>query len=373
MESTRYRVLGKTTKNRLARLRARLQTEPLDTFLVLQGENRRYLSGFTGEDGQFDESAGALFITLERQLLATDSRYETQAQIEAPDFEIYRYREGLAQALPEILKTLHTERLGFESVRLSYLQFQRFEEQLKNQNLSVSLVPTENFVEELRMIKEEKELEAIRHALAVSESVFESIRETLSPGVSERELAWAIEKGLRERGAESVAFPPIVASGPNAALPHAIPTDRPVKSGEPILFDWGARLNGYCSDISRTLVLGQPDTTFKTIYQVVQDAQSMAIEVIKPGISTQVIDKTARDYITAKGFGDHFGHGLGHGVGLATHEKPHLSPIRPMNLKVGMVTTVEPGIYIPGWGGVRLENMVVVKEDGAVVLNRHPL
>jgi Xaa-Pro aminopeptidase len=178
---------------------------------------------------------------------------------------------------------------------------------------------------------------------------------------------------MRESGAESVAFPPIVASGPNAALPHAIPGDRPVGRGEPILFDWGARLNGYCSDISRTIVLGPPDDTFEKVYQVVQDAQSMAIEAMKPGVSTQTVDKIARDHITAKGFGDHFGHGLGHGVGLATHEKPNLSPIRPMNLEVGMVTTVEPGIYIPGWGGVRLENMVVVEPEGAVVLNSSPL
>lgn len=365
--------MEETTKNRLAKLRARLQDQAFDTFMVLQGENRRYLSRFTGEDGQFDESAGALFITPERQLLATDPRYETQARIEAPDFEIYRYKEGLAQALPEILRALHTEHLGFESVRLSYLQFQKIEEHLKKQALSVSLVPTENFVEGLRMIKEGGELEAIRQSLAISESVFETICKELSPGISEKELAWAIEKGLRQGGAESVAFAPIVASGPNAALPHAVSTDRPVGQGEPILFDWGARFKGYCSDISRTMVLGQPDTTFKTVYQVVQDAQSMAIEAIKPGISTQAVDKIARDYITAKGFGDHFGHGLGHGVGLATHEKPHLSPIRPMNLEVGMVTTVEPGIYIPGWGGVRLENMVVVEPEGAVILNRHPV
>lgn len=362
-------ILGEMTNRRLAKLRAKLEGQDFDTLLVLQGDNRRYLSGFTGEDAQFDESAGALLITLEQQLLATDSRYQTQAQIEAPGFEIYQYKEGLAKVLPEILSTLYTKRLAFESVRVSCLQFQKFEENLKKQNLSVSLIPTKNFVEDLRMIKEAEEIEAIRQSLAVSESVFETIRGKLSPGIMEKELAWAIEKALRETGAESAAFPPIVASGPNSAMPHAVPTDRPLALGEPILFDWGARLKGYCSDISRTIVLGEPDTTFKTVYQVVRDAQAMATETIKPGISTQAVDKTARDYIAAKGFGDNFGHGLGHGVGLATHEKPHLSPIRPMNLELGMVTTVEPGIYIPGWGGVRLENMVVVEQDGATVLN----
>jgi Xaa-Pro aminopeptidase len=365
--------MGENANNRLARLRSRYQDQGIDTLLVLKGENRRYLSGFTGEDGQFDESAGALFITSDRQLLATDSRYETQARMEAPEFEIYCYEHGLAQSLPEILRTLDTGRLGFESVRLSYQQFKKFEEEIRKQDLSVSIIPTENLVEEFRMIKEAAELEAIRHSLAVSESAFEAICEGLSPGMSEKELAWAIEKGLREKGADAVAFAPIVASGPNAAMPHAVPTDRPVEQGEPILFDWGARLKGYCSDISRTVILGEPDTTFKTVYQVVQDAQSMAIEAIKPGISTQAVDKIAREHIAAKGFGGRFGHGLGHGVGLATHERPHLSPMRPMALQEGMVTTVEPGIYIPGWGGVRLENMVVVGSEGAVVLNRqHP-
>ncbi len=369
----RYKALRETISNRLARLRTRLKDQALDTFLVLQDENRRYLSGFTAEDGQFNESAGALLITPERQILATDSRYETQAHIEAPGFEIYRYKEGLASSLPEIVRMLRTRRLAFESARLPYLQFQKFHEHLKKEAITVPLVPTENLVEDLRVTKEPQEIEAIKESLAISESVFETVVNALCDGTTEKELAWAMEKGLRENGAESVAFPPIVASGPNAALPHAIPTDRPIGRGEPILFDWGARLNGYCSDISRTIVLGSPDDTFKKVYQVVQDAQSIAIEAIRPGVSTQAVDKIARDHIAAKGFGDHFGHGLGHGVGLATHEKPTLSPIRPMNLEVGMVTTVEPGIYIPGWGGVRLENMVVVKEDGAVVLNRHPL
>jgi Xaa-Pro aminopeptidase len=362
-----------TTRNRLSRLRARLQEKSFDTLLVLQGENRRYLSGFTGEDGQCDESAGALFITMEHQLLATDSRYETQARMESPDFEIYRYEESFASSLTKILKMLRTERLGFESVRLSYLQFQKFQEHLEKDAPGISIVPTENVIEELRMIKEPQEIEAIKESLALSESVFEMVVSSLCPGTTEKELAWAIEKGLREAGADSVSFPPIVASGPNAALPHAIPTDRPVGEGEPILFDWGARLKGYCSDVSRTKVLGSPDNTFTNAYQVVKDAQSMATEAMKPGMSTQAVDKIAREHIAAKGFKDCFGHALGHGVGLATHEAPRLSPVRPTTLREGMVTTVEPGIYIPGWGGVRLENMVIVAEDGAVILNTCPL
>ncbi|MDY6989515.1 MAG: Xaa-Pro peptidase family protein [Thermodesulfobacteriota bacterium] len=360
-------------KNRLTRLRAKLGNQGLDTLLVLQGENRRYLSGFTGQDGQCDESAGALFITPDQQWLATDSRYETQAAMEAPEFNIYCYDKGLAQALPEILKALHAERVGFESVRVSYQQFQEFDKELTKQGSHVSLVPTKDLVEELRITKDAKELEAMVQSLALSESAFETILEALSPGLTEKDLAWRLEKALREKGAEALAFPPIVAAGPNAALPHAIPTDRPVNQNEPILFDWGSRLNGYCSDISRTMVLGRPDDTFRTVYQAVRDAQSMATEAIRPGISTQAIDKIARDHIAAKGFGHRFGHGLGHGVGLAVHEKPRLGPTHPTNLEVGMVATVEPGIYIPRWGGVRLENMVVVQEHGAELLNRVPL
>jgi Xaa-Pro aminopeptidase len=339
----------------------------------LQGENRRYLSGFTGEDGQCDESAGALFITSERQLLATDSRYETQAQTEAGVFEIYCYDKGLDTSLPDILGDLGTERLGFESLKLSVLQFRKFEDQLKKADMTVQLVPTENLVEGLRMTKEPVEIEAILKSLSVAEQAFEGLLNILSPGQQEKELAWAIEKGLRESGAESVAFPPIVATGPNAALPHAVPTDRVLREGEPLLFDWGARLNGYCSDVSRTWVLGRPDDTFLKVYQIVRDAQAMATDAMKPGLSTQEVDRIARDHIASQGFKDHFGHALGHGVGLATHEKPGLSPLRPTNLEVGMITTVEPGIYIPGWGGVRLENMVVVRDGGAEVLNRLPL
>ncbi len=365
--------MKETVRNRLRKLRGKLQDQELDTLLVLQEENRYYLSGFTGHDGQCDESAGALFITAERQLLATDSRYETQAQMEASGFELYCYKEGLAQALPEILRALHSEQVGFESARLSCLQLQRFDNELKRQGRSVSLVATQDLVDGLRTIKDAQEIDAIQESLALSESVFENILQDLAPGLTEKDLAWTIEMGLRESGAEALAFPPIVASGPNAALPHAIPTDRPMGPDEPIVFDWGARLRGYCSDISRTIVLGKPDSTFKTVYQVVRNAQSMATEAIKAGISSQEVDKVARDYIAAHGFGDRFSHGLGHGVGLATHEKPRLSPLRPMTLEVGMVTTVEPGIYIPGWGGVRLENMVVVHEDGALVLNKQPL
>jgi Xaa-Pro aminopeptidase len=357
-------------EKRLTALKDLLDTQPFDTLMVLEQENRRYLSGFAGEDGQCDESAGALFITAEKQVLATDSRYFTQAQKEAPLYDVFCYDKGLAHSLGEILDGLGTKKLGFETEKLSFLQYTRLQECLKKHKMAVTLQPSEGLVAQLRAVKDETEILAIRESLSLAESVFEIILETLAPGVEEKALAWAIEKGIREGGAEAIAFPPIVASGTNAARPHATPTERPIETGKPLLFDWGARLNGYCSDVSRTVILGQPDKMFETVYQVVKDAQAMALEIIKPGISTQEVDRVARDHIGAKGFAEYFGHGLGHGVGLATHEKPHLSPLRPTNLEVGMVTTIEPGIYLPDWGGIRLENLIVVRKDGAEVLNR---
>jgi Xaa-Pro aminopeptidase len=188
--------------------------------------------------------------------------------------------------------------------------------------------------------------------------------------MTEQEAAWNLEKTLREAGAEALSFPVIVAGGPNSAMPHAVPGNRALMAGEPILFDWGVRLNGYCSDISRTLVMGKPDDTFQKVFQTVREAQEMAVAAVKPGIDARSVDAVARSHIEKMGFKDRFGHGLGHGVGLAIHEKPRLSPLSDDVLKPGMICTVEPGIYLPGWGGVRLENMIVVTADGAEVLNK---
>ncbi|MCP4370542.1 MAG: M24 family metallopeptidase, partial [Deltaproteobacteria bacterium] len=199
---------------------------------------------------------------------------------------------------------------------------------------------------------------------------FNNIKSTIKPGMTERQLAWEMEKEIREAGAQALSFPTIAASGPNSALPHAIPSDRKIKAGEPILFDWGARLDSYCSDISRTVMIGAPDETFKKVFTTVLDAQQMATDAIKPGISSKAVDKIARDRIEKSGFKGKFGHGLGHGTGLAVHEHPRLSPLKKTTLETGMVFTVEPGIYIPNWGGIRLENMVVVRDDGVEVLNQ---
>ncbi|MFV9646167.1 MAG: aminopeptidase P family protein [Desulfobacterales bacterium] len=360
----------KTIKNRINILRKILSEKNLDTFMILVEENRRYLSGFTGEDTAFDESAGALFITGARLVLATDSRYELQARQEAPDYEIVCYKKGLVNELSNILKTLKTKKLGFESKRLSLMQYNKITGQLLSDGLQVQLVETEDIVESLRITKEEEEIKDIKKALFIAESAFRNfIANNIMPGITEKEAAWEIEKGMRETGADSISFPVIVASGPNSALPHAIPGNRRIKKGEPILFDWGAKRNGYCSDISRTVVIGKPDETFPKVYETVLNAQRMAIDAVRPGISSKAVDKIARDYIEKMGFKGKFSHGLGHGTGLAIHEYPGLNPIKDTKLDNNMVFTIEPGIYIPGWGGVRLENMVVVRENGAEALN----
>ena len=302
-------------------------------------------------------------------VLATDSRFDVQAQTEAIGFDIVCYPKGLAEELPAIANTLGIRRLGFECVRLSHKNHADFREALKTDGLSVELVPTENIVEDLRKRKSTAEIQATIDALRLAEDAFSRVLAIIRPGMTEKEVAWELEKTMRESGAQGLSFPVIVASGPNSALPHAIPGDRRLAEGEPILIDWGARVNEYCSDTTRTLVLGSPDRRFDKVFHTVVEARDMAIEAIHAGASGKQVDKIARDFIDRSGFSGKFGHGLGHGTGLAVHEAPRLSPIKEDRLEAGMIVTVEPGIYLPGWGGVRMENQVVVRATGAQVLN----
>ena len=356
-------------KERIYKFRSLLDSADFDTLMVSTAENRHYLSGFTGEDTQCDESAGSLFISADHLMLATDSRFEIQAKAESKNYDIHCYGEGLALALPEIIKQLGTRRLGFESARVTHKILSDFNESLASQNMNVEMIPTENLVEQLREIKNEQEIQHTRAALQLAEQAFTKILTVIKPGMTEKEIAWMLEKEMREAGAEDLSFPSIVASGPNSALPHAIPGNRIWQEDEPLLFDWGAKLNGYCSDISRTLISGRGDKTFGKVYQTVVDAQQMAIDAIRAGVSTVAVDRIARSHIEDQGFKGKFGHGLGHGTGLAVHEAPRLSPFKDSILRSGMIVTVEPGIYIEDWGGVRIENQVVVRNDGAEVLN----
>ncbi|MBC2716286.1 MAG: aminopeptidase P family protein [Desulfobacteraceae bacterium] len=360
-----------SVSQRISQLRKQIAKQQIDTFLVLIEENRRYLSGYTGEDTQFDESAGVLIITQDELILATDSRFELQAQEEAPLYDVVCYKKGLVKELPAILRQLKTKRLGIEGLRMSYNQYVKICQELELQNLTVKLIDTVHLVEDLRVIKDDDEIKAIIKAVEVAECDFQAFLQQLKKGVKETDAAWELEKKMRAAGAQALSFPVISAFGKNSALPHAIPGNRTLNANEPVLFDWGAKLNGYCSDMTRTVTMGKPDDQFNKIFTIVYDAQQKAIEAIRPGVSSKSIDDIARNHIAEKGFKDFFGHGLGHGVGLAVHEPPSISPLieKDITIKENMVFTVEPGIYLPDWGGIRLENMVLVTINGIEVLN----
>ena len=357
------------TRSRVARLRDKLAPHDLDAFLVLIEANRRYLSGYTGEDGQFDETAGALLITGKHCILATDSRYDLQARQEAPEFEIVCYRKSLYDELPRLFTRVNARRVGFESARLTVKHHQDLIDRLQKAEIPVRMIATDDQVEALRRSKDLQEMAITQKAVQCAETAFRQLTEWMRPGMTERAVARKLEDLMREAGAESASFPIIVAAGPNGAKPHAVPGKRPIEAGEPILLDWGARVNGYCSDISRTVIFGSPDTQFNKIYTTVREAQAAAIAAIRPGACGQAVDRVARQVIENAGFGDHFGHSLGHGTGLCIHEAPRLSPHSDDTLTPGMIVTVEPGIYLPDWGGIRLENQVVVTENGADILN----
>ncbi|MFH1983087.1 MAG: aminopeptidase P family protein [Pseudomonadota bacterium] len=355
---------------RIETIRQRLSANHLDALLVLVAENRYYLSGYTAEDSQFDETAGALIITADALMLATDSRFDVQAAAEAPLYEVVCYKRGLAEELPPLLKRLGVRRMGFESVRMTVFQHNKIKEALETVGPPISLVPVTDWVETQRAVKSEDEIEATRQALAIAEDAFEAALENITPGMTEKAAAWTLEKTMREAGADALSFPIICAVGPNSALPHAIPGGQVITAGAPLLFDWGARYGHYCSDISRTIVIGSPDDMFRKVYRAVREAQLRAIDAIRTGVSSKAVDTIARETIAAAGFAGKFGHGLGHGTGIAVHEAPRLSPLKDTALEAGMIVTVEPGIYLPEWGGVRLENQVVVRDEGAEVLNR---
>lgn len=351
---------------RLRRLRGEMVRTGLSALLISRPENRRYMSGFEAADEQLDESSGRLFITLRRAYLLTDSRYEIQARREATAYEVEIYRVSPIQTLAALARRHRVTRMGFEEDHLTVA----FHKEMRRVLKGVGLASAAGLVERLRQIKDASEVRLMERALRITEEALAKTFDFLVPGRSELEVARFLEEAMTGLGADGVAFKTIVASGPNAAMPHAVPTNRRIKASETVIFDCGAMVQGYRADITRTIILGRPRPWMKAVYRTVRQAQLKALEGIRPGLHTDQADALAREIIEEAGYGPQFGHALGHGVGLAIHEAPAVSRMRPVALEPGMVITVEPGVYVEGRGGVRLEEMVLLTEDGLRLLNR---
>ncbi len=363
IEKRKRRDKALKVNKRLKKLHDKLVEKDIDGILITQPANRRYLSGFDG-------TAGYLIITAKQAILATDSRYTEQAKIEAPDFKVKKISGSLERWLPKLLYDIGIRRLGFEGGDVTFNFQKQILDALKKKKYTVRLIPTEGFVERIRAVKEPEEIEFIRKAAEITDFALESVEPKIRAGMMEKQVAWELEKALRERGSQSLPFDIIVGSGPNAALPHAKPTDRVIKEGEPIVIDMGARYKGYASDMTRTICVGKPDAEFKKVYNTVLEAQKTATKEIKKGMTGNQADKVAREVIKKAGYEKAFGHALGHGVGLAEHELPRLGPSSKDILENGMVFTIEPGIYLPRWGGVRIEDTMVM-EQGRIKLLTH--
>lgn len=341
-----------------------LESLDADGFLVINLEGSDsvsmvYLTGFTGE--------GALLLSSKGALLLTDSRYTEQAGREVPSLSLEGVTGNYLDEVAAAVKERGIEQLALASRRMSHYQVERL-----RMLAEAELVPVEDPVGTFRRVKDAEEIARIREAIRLTEASLTDLLSEVRVGMSEQELALRLEFIMREKGAEKVAFDLVVAAGENSALPHYRPGTRKLQAGDLLLFDIGARLDGYCSDVTRVFSVGEAPRRAREVYDLVLRANRAGVEAVKAGASTKGIDAVARDLIAAAGYKDHFGHGLGHGVGLEVHEGPRLSPLTEESLEPGMVVTVEPGVYLPGFGGVRIEDLVVVTQDGCEVLTAFP-
>lgn len=349
---------------RQEKLLKKLRTAECEAMLVSNEKNVSYLTGFSGD-------SSVLIFGKSHRLLISDTRYETQIKEECPDWEtvIRTNREPMEDKIAEVLKKAKIKSLGFESQTLTVASHDKLREKAEG----VEWVGLSGQVEELRQIKDGFEIAEIREAIRFAERGFEVLRASLTPNATELEVAHDLEHAMRKFGAQGVAFPPIVAVGPRAALPHARPGNQRISDAPFVLVDWGAEtLAGYKSDLTRILATGKIPPKLEKIYRVVFNAQQEAIQKIRPGAKCADIDAAARNVIETAGFGKNFGHGLGHSFGLNIHESPRFAPTSTDELKPGMILTVEPGIYLPHFGGVRIEDDVLVTKEGHEVLSSVP-
>lgn len=348
---------------RLPKLRRRLETLQIPAFLTTHILNVRYLTGFTGSTAQ-------VLITPTRALLFVDSRYYLQAGQEAPHFEMVRVESPRRwhEVVADAIRDLSLPQVHFDAA-LSYADYQLLAGSLAGSGQS-SLQPARDVVEAMRLVKDAEEVARIRAAAAVADGAWAFLLGVLRPGITEREVAAELECYLRREHGVREAFETIVASGHNAASPHARATGKVIQRGELVKVDFGVLREGYVSDITRTVAVGCADDQQRAVHHVVLAAQEAAIAAIRPGVAGSEVDRVARDLIAAHGYGGYFGHGLGHSIGLSVHDGTGFSPNSEVVLEPGMVMTVEPGIYIPGWGGIRIEDDVLVTAEGAEVLTR---
>ena len=343
---------------RIEKLRSSMAEKNLDGVLLIGDSNRNYLSGFTG-----DESFS--IITKDKAVFITDSRYTEQAKIQVKDYLVVEYKTNIVDFLANLVKEFGIKKLGFEEDVVTYSRYISFKEKF-----SCEVIPLNGIVEAIRIVKDETEISSIRKAAEIADMAFEHMRKFIKAGMTEIEVALELEFFMKKLGAKALSFPSIVASGVRSSLPHGEPTNKIIKNGEFLTLDYGCVFEEYCSDMTRTLVVGQPDEKMTCIYNTVLEAQRLALKAIRPGVNASDVDKVARDYITDKGYGEYFGHGLGHGVGRQIHEAPGVNKRSEVVLSVGMVITDEPGIYLPNFGGVRIEDLVVVTEDGCEILSK---
>lgn len=338
-------------------MRQKMREEKIDAYVVTRPENGRYLSGFSGGEA-------ILFITAERALLLTDFRYLEQATREAPEFEIIKTGQDHFDRLAEFGR--QARRIGFEGDFVTYESYVKLTKIFpQTEFLSIP-----HLASHLRSVKEPQEIEALRQAVKIADAAFAQIIETLVIGQTEEQIGLELEYLMRRAGASKGSFDFIVASGVRSALPHGTASAKKIRSGEFLTLDFGAVYQGYCSDITRTVFLGEPEAKHREVYEIVLAAQKAGIAAVEPGRAGKEVDAAARKIIADAGYGDYFGHGLGHSVGLAVHEGPNLNTSEGRLLEPGMTITVEPGVYIPNWGGVRIEDIVLVTEDGCEVLTQ---
>lgn len=336
---------------KLQKLRSSFEKLNIDGMLITSAYNRRYMTNFTG-------SAGVVLISEENAQFITDFRYVEQATEQCEGYEIVKHTGSIPEELAEQVKKLGIKKLGFEQDHLTFSAYKSYEKAVK-----AELVPVSGALEKLRLIKTESEIKILKEAADIADAAFNHIVNFIRPGLTELEVSNELEFFMRKAGATSSSFDIIVASGYRSALPHGVASDKVIAKGDFVTLDFGAYYKGYISDITRTLAVGEPDEKLKEIYQIVLQAQLRGIEGIKPGMSGKEADALTRDYITEKGYGDYFGHSTGHGIGLEVHEGPALSVKSDIILEPGMVVTVEPGIYIPGLGGVRIEDDTLITKD----------